>query len=266
MDDLRIDELVRALTHASTRRPLIALAATTLFTPLIGRPETAAKKKKRKKKKKKRRNSPPPPPSPPPGDECVARVSTVDQLLAAVATYNHSQGTLICLAAGTYVLPDGPFGTSDVELGNVHLRGEGSGQTIVRGSGSPNHAVFRIFGLQAKLSRLTVTGGRSSPGSGGGITSVGVVTLEDCVVSDNVGGYGGGIFVVNDTELTLINTTVTGNTASTELPDDGTGGGLFNRGLVTLINSSITGNTAELAGTDNCYSEAEGVITGSGCG
>jgi hypothetical protein len=67
--------------------------------------------------------------------------------------------------------------------------------------------------------------------------------MTNCRVSSSLAQRGGGIFNASGASLTLVNTTVSGNQASTD------GGGLFNdaTGTVTLSGGSVSGNTP-----DNC--------------
>jgi tetratricopeptide (TPR) repeat protein/energy-coupling factor transporter ATP-binding protein EcfA2 len=81
----------------------------------------------------------------------------------------------------------------------------------------------------------------SAPGSGGGITNSGTLTLSNSTVSSNTAqGDGGGI--TNSGTLTLSNSTVSGNTAQSD------GGGITNSGTLTLSNSVISGNSANDGG------------------
>ncbi|AFZ51180.1 Cadherin domain-containing protein [Dactylococcopsis salina PCC 8305] len=66
------------------------------------------------------------------------------------------------------------------------------------------------------------------------------VTLDGLTVSGgNVSGDGGGIF--NDEDLTLTNSTVSGNSAQF-------GGGIDNRGTANVTNSTVSGNSAQFGG------------------
>ena len=96
-------------------------------------------------------------------------------------------------------------------------------------------------------------------GAGGGIYNNGsATTLIRSTVAGNSGGVaGGGIF--NSTgsfgdlpsSLTLINATISANTAAFETGSDtGQGGGVYNdpNGVVASVNSTIVGNSAKVAG------------------
>jgi len=98
--------------------------------------------------------------------------------------------------------------------------------------------------LTATLDGLTLKNGRSAA-EGGGILigSLNAVTIRNSTITGNAttfDGDGGGI--KNFGTLTLVNSTVDGNTA------DGKGGGIWNDGILTVQGSAITNNVAENAG------------------
>lgn len=76
--------------------------------------------------------------------------------------------------------------------------------------------------------------------SGGGLYSLGSLTVTNSTLSNNLARYGGGM----DSEGTalLTNTTLSGNRATTA------GGGMFNAGQTTVSNSTLSGNSANLSG------------------
>jgi predicted outer membrane repeat protein len=91
------------------------------------------------------------------------------------------------------------------------------------------------------LARTTVS--RNVAGSGGGgisVTGISVLTVKATTIRRNIAGVnGGGIFA--DT-ATLINSTISGNSASSA------GGGIWVSDTATLTGSNVTGNTATLDG------------------
>lgn len=96
---------------------------------------------------------------------------------------------------------------------------------------------------------------------GGGINNLGVLTLVNCVISNNNSDYNGG-GITNFGELTLINTTISENTAASD------GGGIYNdnyvgsvssrSGKLTITDSIITDNTADYGG--GIYTRALGEV------
>ena len=127
------------------------------------------------------------------------------------------------------------------------------------------------------LQDLTITGGRlggsTSASFGGGIRSLGDLTLINSTVSGNLTlGAGGGIYV-SDGDVSLINTAISGNVAryfgggisnsngnvfltNSTVSENGSfgrenirGGGISNlNGNVSLTNSTVSGNSASLGG------------------
>ncbi|MDO4586065.1 MAG: choice-of-anchor Q domain-containing protein, partial [Planctomycetia bacterium] len=131
--------------------------------------------------------------------------------------------------------------------------------------------VFNFSGgmenLPVTLIGLTISGGKTTE-AGGGIYTSAILTMMNCVVSDNTseGGdnsSGGGIYNSSGV-LTMTNCTVSGNNASSDgggiynstgtitLSDSSilqnntasNGGGLYNNGAVTLTNCIVSENTA----------------------
>ena len=114
----------------------------------------------------------------------------------------------------------------------------GPGANLLSVSGNNSSMVFRVDpNVTASISGLTITGGNSRFGEGGGLFNYGTatLTLTNCTVSGNSAiAEGGGLF--NLGTATLTNCTVTGNSAND-------GGGLFNAGTATLTNFTVTGNS-----------------------
>ena len=78
---------------------------------------------------------------------------------------------------------------------------------------------------------------------GGGIYSLGVLTLNHCTVSGNAGFNGGGVGSAGSGALEINDSTVHSNAASNM------GGGVYNNGsTATLTNSAIRVNTAGVSG------------------
>ena len=141
----------------------------------------------------------------------------------------------------------------------------GPGANVLTVDGSAEYQVFAVLpDATAYISGLTINDGFSS-GNGGGIENAGTLTLTDCTVSNSSASNDGGGFandslgtmtmigctvsgnsspndgggIENDGTLTLINSTIADNSASS-----GVGGGINNTGTLTLINTTVAGNTA----------------------
>jgi hypothetical protein len=129
----------------------------------------------------------------------------------------------------------------------LKIFGSGAKTTIVDCRGDSCQAA--VVGSEPKvpvtLSRMTFSGSNGLVDSGGGIYNCfGTLTVIDSIITrnrirggDGIFGYGGGIYNCPSSTLTLINTTVTGNSAEI-------GGAICNGGMLTIINSTFSGNVA----------------------
>jgi hypothetical protein len=103
--------------------------------------------------------------------------------------------------------------------------------------------IFTVGGTGAvTISGLTMTEGYSSGSPGGAISASGApLTIEDSAVTDSqvVGANGGGIYTTGP--LTLVRSSVTGNTA-------GSGGGILANGELNISDSTIADNSAAAGG------------------
>ncbi|MGB7209068.1 MAG: choice-of-anchor Q domain-containing protein, partial [Pyrinomonadaceae bacterium] len=91
---------------------------------------------------------------------------------------------------------------------------------------------------------MTITGG-SSTGDGGGIRSFGTLTLTAVHLTGNTAGFnGGGIFnTIGAGSLTVINSTISNNTANNNASAAGGGISDYSDGTtLTITNSTISGN------------------------
>lgn len=100
--------------------------------------------------------------------------------------------------------------------------------------------------------KSTFTGNSSTFGGGGAIYATGpaITTIYDSAIYSNttgnapVGASGGGInnFSPNS-HMTIVNTTIAGNSATQNA--NSTGGGIYNRGVLTLTNVTLSNNSAQ---------------------
>ncbi|MEB3261073.1 MAG: choice-of-anchor Q domain-containing protein [Cyanobacteriota bacterium] len=116
------------------------------------------------------------------------------------------------------------------------------------GSGGGIYSQGLVYLTNGTVVSRNVVGGLSP--SGGGIENAGTMVVRDTTIADNQGGdFGGGIY--NDSRLTLVNSTIRGNAAST-------GGGLHNsysESQSSLFNVTVSGNTASLGGAGGINNE-----------
>ena len=119
---------------------------------------------------------------------------------------------------------------------NVTINGLGANSLTVSGEG--NSGVFSNNGI-ATISNLTITDGDVTGtvgGTGGGLRSSGITTVRDAVITGNSARTGGGIAATGGS-LTLVRTTVSGNTA-----DDA--GGIYAENAITSVrDSTVSGNS-----------------------
>lgn len=211
-------------------------------------------------------------------------------LREAIAAANASPGPdVVVLGSGLYALSLagagedlGAGGDLDV-IDDLVLIGAGAGQTILDGRGIDR--VVDLHGARLEIVGVTLRGGRVA-GAGAGLRNDGgELVLNRSVVTDNAvnggGGFGGGIWslgtlsvvestvhanfalsgggVAADGAFRLVNSTVSGNFATS-----GFGGGLylFDDLDGTIANATITGNTASQRG-GGAFVESAAFIGGS---
>lgn len=123
---------------------------------------------------------------------------------------------------------------------NLTLRGAGSELTVVDAGGVDR--VFGIFGSEVLLGDMTIRNGNRTPG--GGIYSGGadtVVTLENCVLRDNVSAIGGGAYL-DWSRMVIANSTIADNLAQS-------GGAIFAAwGHLVITDSIVSTNVGEYSG------------------
>jgi hypothetical protein len=161
---------------------------------------------------------------------------------AVIASNNGSGADNIDLPSGFYSLTLGGTNEDGAAVGDLDV----VGTTTIRGV-SPNLTVIDATGLGDRVFHVLEDGN---------------LTLENAKVSggtavgEPVQRKGGGIFVDgidhNEGTVTLMNSTVSGNSASE-------GGGIFSYGTVTLTSSTISGNSAPIgAGIESSFACAFG--------
>jgi hypothetical protein len=160
--------------------------------------------------------------------------TSIKAAIAAPATIN---GDTLAIAAGTYTQAGIAVNKS------LTLQGQGAATTIVQAAATPGTASTRVFNVAPSVTvtiqALTIRHGvvRGTHG-GGGLLNQGTLTLIDSTVSGNSADVGGG-GLANKGTLTLTNSTISGNSGT-----HSSGGGLINYGTLTLTNSTVSGNSA----------------------
>lgn len=176
-----------------------------------------------------------------PIDGCDSDCSLREAVIAANSTTEHDT---IIIPAGTYELSLTGAGengalTGDLDFDeNVTLIGDPSGGTIIDGLLSDR--LVHVKAGAVELVDLVLTRGQTIGdfyGAGGILVESGSLTMTRCVLSDCVcDAHGGGIFSLGTVHLDR--TAIIGNTGSN-------GGGVYHAGdNLTLTNSTVSGNTA----------------------
>ena len=127
----------------------------------------------------------------------------------------------------------------------------GPGATTLAVNGSHLGRILRTApGIDVTLSGLTITNGAVTSDFAGGIyNDHATLTLSSCTISANSAdqGTGGGIYNDGSATMTIINSTISGNTAWP-------GGGICNDGTMTITNTTLSGNS------DNGYNLGGGIL------
>ena len=129
---------------------------------------------------------------------------------------------------------------------NLEIIGSGAKTTIVDGGGVNSQVV--VVGSEpkvpVKLSGMTFRNGAGEEDGGGIYNCFGTLTVIDSIITGNritsgngSYGYGAGMYNCPSSTLTLINTTISNNSALI-------GGAICKGGTLTIIDSTISGNTA----------------------
>jgi nitrous oxidase accessory protein NosD len=115
-------------------------------------------------------------------------------------------------------------------------------------------------GATVKVKGLTITGGVGgvSPPDGGGIRNTGTLTLTGTVVEGNTANLGAGISN-NGGTLTLTRSLVLGNSTT----GGGFGAGVINNSALTIVDSTLRDNHASSAAGGGLWTIGHGTISGS---
>jgi Ca2+-binding RTX toxin-like protein len=179
--------------------------------------------------------------------ECSLREAVIN------ANHNDQSGSSDCPAGGggdriVFDLGDPPATTTlasrlppITDVAGLTVDGVASDITI---SGNNAVRVFEVgVGAKLALNGLTVADGDSASGLGGGILNRGTLTVSNSTLSGNSASSGGGIY--NSRSATVSSSTLSGNSASNS------GGGIYNHdqgALLEVSNSTLSGNGAGQSG------------------
>ncbi len=173
-------------------------------------------------------------------------------LREAIADAQDGDTITVNLGSGphTITLTSGGLGITN----NITITGPGSALlTVQRDSAAANFSVFQNAAT-ATISGMTISGGTGTDNGSGFPTGGGIynfsnstLTLIDVTISGNTATGGGGIYNSSNATLTLINSTVSGNAASGA--GASSGGGIRNAGgTLIMTDSTVSGNQAVFQG------------------
>jgi hypothetical protein len=145
---------------------------------------------------------------------------------------------------------------------NLTIQGPGANELAISGGYGSTSSPSTVFGVGATASNVTLAGlsildGQASLGAG--IFNSGGLTLSGCTLSGNhaasslSGGEGGAIYNNYGATLTVSGCTVSGNYG-------GDGGGIYNDGTMSLLASTVTGNSADGGGA-GIFNDIHGYLT-----
>ncbi len=152
-----------------------------------------------------------------------------------------------------------------IDLAGGELLYNGTGNLSVVGNGntvdqmtSGARVITSTTSGTLTVSGLTLTGGNVNPGVGGAIETNGDLTIANSTVTGNAatGNTASTLRVGSNrtNALVLTNTTVSSNTATATGTNDN--GGILDSGITTLTNSTVSNNTDSTTGSGN----AEGTL------
>jgi hypothetical protein len=155
-------------------------------------------------------------------------------------TINFALSGIISLTSGELVIDK-----------NITISGPGSNSLTVRPLSQGSFRVFNVMPSHSiTIQGITISFGYAGFAQGGGIylDEHVTATIADCVLTNNfTGDIGGAIFIDGyggGAILTVLNSTITGNTAGTT-DHGGSGAGIESSAdVLTIINSTVSNNTA----------------------
>jgi hypothetical protein len=173
------------------------------------------------------------------GNSCMSETAACQHINAAINKAGHNHTVLI--AAGLYV-------ENVVVDKALTIQGAGADATILDGN-QTDRTLYVDWTANATVSGVTIQNGRPPQNrgidGGGGIVNIGSLSLSHSRVINNEAPNGGGI--LNTANLHLSHVEISSNTAT---GGDGGGGIRANStGNVTLVNVTVSGNSAPSSGS-----------------
>jgi CSLREA domain-containing protein len=188
-------------------------------------------------------------------DGCVVNGCSLREALSAA---NAVDGNAVHVPASAtpYTLSNGQFQVTRT----ITVQGDGAGTTTISGDADNRLLLLTGVGKTLTIVGLTLSDGHTIPSGGGSAlggaieVSAGVLDIQSSILTGNVAaattatGRGGAIDVATaNGSVSLTDSAVTGNQATSN-GGGVSGGGLFAiGGSITLVRSSVTGNTVSTA-------------------
>lgn len=178
---------------------------------------------------------------------------TIDN--GTVIADNTASGSVSTTQGGGGVFNNGGMLVVDGSTSVVQITGNDADGLMGSGGGILN------LGGTMSLDNVTLSGNSASRAGGGIEQNAGVATVVNSTLSANIAGSapgnGGGLHVTGVGDVTVHNSTVSGNTASSE------GGGLWNSstGTLTVRNTTVVNNHSDVDGSGGGLFTAAGGST-----
>ncbi len=130
-----------------------------------------------------------------------------------------------------------------------------TGCTLTGNSATAYGGAIEYVGITATITDSTITA--NTAGGGGGIYAGGTFTLTNSTVSGNSAAQGGGLLILSPTlteRTTITNCTIAGNSASID------SAGILTRSNLVLVNTTLSGNTAAGQGVPSGQAFGVGLV------
>jgi predicted outer membrane repeat protein len=160
-------------------------------------------------------------------------------------------GAVLLTDSATGTITSSTFTQNQANEGGALDVHSGSILNISNSSISSNTSINKGGGIYSEgtLTQTNVTLSGNSAGTGGGIDNLGTATLTNGTLSSNSAAFGGGgIYNEPGATATLTNVTISSNSVTNNFSSSVYGGGIENWGNLTLTNSTLSGNSALSAG------------------
>jgi len=174
-------------------------------------------------------------------------------LRAAIQTANNIESeSIIELPAGTYTFTLSQFGENESATGDLDIHNDitinGTGNPIIDAQQLDRH--FDIHGsdknTRLALNNLSLINGKSFEEYGGSIKASSNLTISNVILTNNTNdndniGFGGGIYVSQNSSAEILDSTFSLNKANM-------GGAIYNEGYTFISGTTLSNNNSQLGG------------------